>query len=293
MIMRISDSVGYRNLLDNLNMLNARFEQKQEEVSSGQRLSHLHVAPADSAEMVQLNDQLAGLDQFKTNADSGGYFLQVSDSTLNTLYNLVTSIYTAGSEAANSFNDANSLSALATQIQSQLDQVLSLANTQVEGRYIFAGSQTTSPAFTVAGGTATYQGDTAVNTIHISDGLQVEENIPGSAVFSPVFANVEALLAAIQSGDQSAIKSSLGQFSSTLATVNQVRAKLGVDLGKLEDAATALQTQQTNIKTRQSNIGDVDMAAAICQLSQTQTALQAALKAGSLLTQNSLFDYLA
>jgi flagellar hook-associated protein 3 FlgL len=293
MIMRISDSVGYRNLLDNLDMLNARLEQSTEEVSSGQRLSHLHVAPADSAEMVQLNDQLAGLDQFKTNADSGGYFLHVSDSTLSTLYNLVTSVYTAGSEAANSFNDANTLSAIASQIQSQLDQVLSLANTQVEGRYIFAGSQTTSPAFTMAGGTATYQGDNVVNTIQISDGLQVEENIPGSAVFSPVFASVESLLAAIQSGDQSAIKSSLGQFSSTLATVNQVRARLGVNLGKLEDAQTAIQTEETNVKTRQSHIGDVDMAAAISQLSQTQTALQAAQTAGALVKQHNLFDYLA
>jgi flagellar hook-associated protein 3 FlgL len=293
MIMRISDSVGYRNLLDNLNMLNARFERAAQQVSSGQRLSHLHVAPSDSAEMVQLNDQLARLDQFRTNADSSSYFLQVSDSTLNSLYNLVTSIYTVGSEAANSFNDANALSALAAEIRSQHDQILSLANTQVEGRYIFAGLQTTSPAFTVVGDTATYQGDGAVNTIRISDGLQVEGNIPGSAVFSPVFANVEALLAAVESGDQSAIKSSLGQFSSALATVNQVRARLGVNLGKLDDAEAALQTQETNVKTRQSHIGDVDMAAAISQLSQIQTALQAAQAAGSLLKRSNLFDYLA
>jgi flagellar hook-associated protein 3 FlgL len=145
----------------------------------------------------------------------------------------------------------------------------------------------------MAGGTATYQGDNIVNTIQISDGLQAEENIPGSTVFSPVFASVESLLAAIQSGDQSAIKSSLGQFSSTLATVNQVRARLGVNLGKLQDAQTALQTQETNIKTRQSHIGDVDMAAAIYQLSQTQTALQAAEKVGSLVNLHNVFDYLA
>lgn len=291
--MRISDSVSYRNLIDNLDMLTARFNQNEEQVSSGNRLTSLDVAPSDSAEMVQLNDQLAQVDQFTTNASSGNYFMQVSDSTLSTLYNLVTSVYSAGSEAANNYNDPNSLSALASQIQSQLDEVLSLSNTQVEGRYIFAGSQTTSPAFTMVGGTATYQGDHAVNTIQISDGLQVQENIDGSSVFSPVFTSVSALLTAVQSGDQSAIQSSLNQFSSTLATVNQVRSRLGVNMSKVQDAQTALQTQQTNIQTRQSEIGNVDMAAAITELNQTQTALQAAEEASTLVNSKSVFDYLA
>lgn len=290
--MRISDMTSYRTLLDNLAMLNERAEQASEEVSSGRRLTHLHVAPADSAEMVRLNDQLSQLDQYQTNSDNSSYLLQTSESALNSVYDLVTSIYTRGSEAASGLIDANTRATLAAEIRSLRDQILSLANTEVRGRYIFAGSNVTAPAFTIAGDTAAYQGDAVINTITISDGLQVNQNIPGSAVFSPVFDTVATLLTAVDTGDQSAIKTALAQFAGTLGTVSQIRATQAVDLGKLQDSAVARQTQETNIKERQSHIGDADMAEAISRLSQTQTAMQAALTAGSLLRQRNLFDYI-
>lgn len=290
--MRIADSVGYRTLLNHLNMLNNRLEQANEQVSSGKRLTHLYVAPADSAEMVQLNDQLSQLDQYQTNADTSGYFLQVSESALNSMYDLITAIFTRGSDAANSYNDAGVRATLATEIRSQRDQILSLANTQVKGRYLFSGSQVTTVPFAISGDTVTYQGDAAINTINISNGLQVEENIPGATVFSPVFSTVEDLLAAVDSGDLDAIRSSLSQFAATLATVSQVRAHLGIDLAKLRDSAVSRQTQQTNIETRQAHVGNANMAAAITQTAQTQTALQAALTAGSMVGQKNLFDFL-
>ncbi|MBZ5495456.1 MAG: hypothetical protein LAP85_03565 [Acidobacteriia bacterium] len=290
--MRISDSISYRSLLDNLNMLNERAEQANEEVSSGKRLNHLHIAPADSAEMVKLNDQLSQLDQYQTNADNSGFFLQVSESTLNSIYNLVTSIFTRGSAAANGPNDANTLATLAADIRSQRDQIFSLANTQVRGRYIFAGSSVTTPAFSITGDTVTYLGNADVNTIDISNGLKVNQNIPGAAVLAPVFNTVETLLTAIGSGNQTAIQSALAGFSGALATLGRVRTSLGVDLSKLQDAALARQTQETDIKTRQSHIGDANMAEAISRLSQTQTAMQAALTAGSLIHQKNLFDFL-
>jgi len=184
------------------------------------------------------------------------------------------------------------LAALAGEIRSQRDQILSLANTQVRGRYIFGGSNVTSPAFAIAGDTVTYQGDSEVNRIDVSNGLQVQENIFGSTVFDPIFASVTSLLTAVAGGDQAAIKSALSQFSGALSTVNQVRSRLGVDLGKLQDAVITRQDLQGNIKTRQSQISDADMVEAIAEINRIQTALKAALSVGSLLGQKSLMDYL-
>jgi flagellar hook-associated protein 3 FlgL len=290
--MRTTDAVSYRSLLDNINTLNERMLHASEQVSSGRKLSHLHDAPADNAEMLQLKGQLADLDQYQTNADNGSFFLQVAESTLNSVYDLITTVFTRGSAAANSLNDPASLSTLASEIRSLRDQIFSLANTQVRGRYLFAGSQVNSPAFSILGDTVTYQGDTIVNTIDISSNLDVQANVPGSSVFDPVFASVDSLLLAVEGGNTNAIKAALGQFSSTLATVGQVRASLGVDLAKLQDSEVARLDQQLNIQTRQAHIGDADMAAAIAELNQTQSALQAALSAGSLIGQKNLFDYI-
>ena len=290
--MRITDSISYRNLLDNISLLNERLAKASDQVSSGKKLLQLHDGPADSAEMVDLNGQLAQIDQYQTNADSANFYLQVSESSLNSLYDLVTAVYTRGSAAANNFNDANARTAYTAEIRSQLDQILTLSNTQVRGRSIFAGTLVTAPAFTMNGDTATYQGNDVVNTIDISDGLQVHQNIPGAAVFSPVFASVDALLAAIDSGDLAAVQTALGQFSTTLGAVNQVRSRLGVDLAKIQDAAVARQGQQADIQSRQARIGNADMAAAITQLNQLQSALNATFSVGSVLGQKNLFDYL-
>ncbi len=290
--MRITDAISSRNILEDIAMLNERLERASEQAASGKKLLHLHDSPSASAEMLQIGQQLSQIDQYQTNAENGGLFLNVTESTLNSLYNLVTSVFTRGSAAANSDNDANTLAALAGEIRSQRDQMFSLANTQVKGRYLFAGANVTAPAYTAAGDTITYQGDEEVNKIDIGSGLQISENIPGSSVFDQVFASVTALLTAVESGDQSAIRAALGQFSGALGTLNQVRSRLGVDLGKLESAATSRQDLQSSIKARQSVISAADMAEAITDINRTQTALEAAMNIGALVGQKSLMDYL-
>jgi flagellar hook-associated protein 3 FlgL len=290
--MRITESISSRNLLSNVSMLSERMERASEEASSGKKLLQLHDSPSGSSEMLQLNNLISQLDQYKANGDDSSFFLTVADSTLSSLYNLATAVFTRGSAAANSASDADTLAALASEIRSQRDQIFSLANTQVRGRYIFAGSMVNSPAFAIAGDTVTYQGNTEVNRVDISSGLQVQENIPGSTVFDPIFASVTALLTAVEGGDQAAIKSALGQFSSALSTINQVRSGLGVDLSKLQDADVTRQGLQDNIKSRQSQVSDADMIEAIAEVNRTQTALQAALSVGSLLGQKSLMDYI-
>jgi flagellar hook-associated protein 3 FlgL len=290
--MRTTESISYRILLDNVRMLNAQLQRASEQVSSGKKYSYLHEAPANSAEMLQLHNQLADLDQYQSNADTGGFFIKVTESTLGSVYDIVASVFSQGSAAASGTNSEVSRAAIASAIRSLQEELFSLANTQVRGRHIFAGSLVTQPAYAKAGDTITYQGNAEVNTIDISTNLQVQQNVPGSAVLDQAFASVSSLLSAVESGDQSAMQSALEQFSGTLSTINQVRARVGVDLAKLEDSAAARQDQQLYIQTRQSTIGDADSATAIAQLNQTQTALEAALTVGSLVGRKNLFDYI-
>jgi flagellar hook-associated protein 3 FlgL len=290
--MRTAESSCYRNLISNLNMLNRRLEKANEEITSGSKLNHLHDAPASSAEMVQLQTHLMEIDQYQTNADQSDYYLQVSESALNSVYDLVSAIYSRGSAAATGVADSSSRQTIAEEIRSQRDQILSLANTQIRGRYLFSGSQTATAAFTLNGDAAQYHGDSVVNTVDISNGLQLHANVPGSTAFNAVFNSVQQLLTAIDGGDIAAIQSALSTFAGSMSAVSRVRTSLGVDLAKIQDSALARQTQQTNIRERQSHIGDADMAEAIARLGQTQTALQAALTAGSQINQKNLFDYL-
>lgn len=290
--MRITQGITYRNFLANVENLNESLEAASRQVASGKKVTRLKDSPSGSAELVLLRNQLSGIDQYKTNVDNSSFFLNVADSALSSAYNLVTTIFTRGSAAASGTTDAAGRATLADEIRLLRDELLSLANTQTRGRYLFAGSDVKDPAFTTSGGTITYQGNGDVNQVEIGESLRVNVNIPGSAIFLPVFEKIDAMLQAIDSGDAAAIQAALAGISPAMGEITKARVQLGVDLRKLEEVKIDHDAQQLNIQTRRGNIEDADMAKAITEMNQIQSALKAALSAQSTIQQYNLFDFL-
>lgn len=291
--MRVTDSIAYRNFLTGLENLNSEMNTASQQFSTGKKLLSLKDSPSASAEVVDLRARLSELDQYQSNNDSGTFFLNVADSALNSLNNLITSIFTTGSAVASGTNTAELRGIAAVQVRSLRDQVLALANTEADGRYIFAGSKTLSTPFTISGDAVTYHGDLTVNSIEVADGVQVQQNVPGSTTFQAAFDNINALLAAMDSNDGAAIGDALSHFSSTLSGISQVRTQVGSNLSELSDLKSELDSGKTNITARRSQIEDANQAEAVTKLTQTQTAIQASLKVQSLVRQYNLFDFLA
>jgi flagellar hook-associated protein 3 FlgL len=283
----------YRNLLAGAEDLRENIETANQQISSGKRLNSLADSPAGSAELVDLRAELAGIDQYRENAGSGGFFINLAESVLSSAYNTVTSIYTRGSAGASSLYNAASRTELAKEVRSLRDQLLSLANTEAQGRHVFAGSQVTTVPFALSGDTVTYQGDLVQNGIDVADGFQVQQNVAGSTVFSRAFSVVEQLLTALESGNQAAAQTALGQFSDALGDIGKARAELGVSLTAMQNVATEQDARELAIQERQGKIEDADLAQAISQLKANETTLEATFTARMVAGQRTLFDYLA
>ncbi len=291
--MRVTQSEMYRNFLSDIDTLNENLNNISRQVASGKRLTQLKDSPAGSAELVSLKEQASEIDQYRSNIDAGSYFLGVADSTLNEVNNLVTTIYTKGSQSTSALTTSDARATLAMEVRSLRDQILSLANAQVRGRYIFAGSEITSAPFVLQGDSISYQGDNRVNSIAIDEGMEVQGGIPGSSAFSSVFAAIDSLLAAMDGNDTASIQTALSQFSSALSELGLARGKIGSNLSLLENVRMHLDTKEINLKERHSKIEDADMASAVVQLNQTRTTLQTAISAGGILMQQrNLFDIL-
>jgi flagellar hook-associated protein 3 FlgL len=291
--MRISDSGIYRNFATDLQSLNEMLNRISRQVATGKRLTQLGDSPAGSAELVSLTDLASQIDQYRSSSNTVSYFLKASDSALNEVNNLLTSVYSKASQAGTDTVGDDQLVSLAAEIRSLRDQMLSLANSQAGGRYLFAGSMVTTAPFILEGDTVTYQGDGEINSVRIDEGTEVEPGLPGSEAFGAAFAVIESVLTAIDSGDRSAIGTALNQFASAMSDVGQARGKIGAGLSLIENAEARLDVRETSLKERRSGIKDADMVAAIVQLNQAQTALQTAISAGgSILPQRNLFDIL-
>jgi flagellar hook-associated protein 3 FlgL len=291
--MRVTASENYRNLIANLTLLNEKLGAANEQLSTGRKLVHLNDSPSGSAEIVKLNAQLADIDQYRTNADRTTMFLQVADSALSSVQNLIASIFTSASAAATNVNDINAREAITRQVRDLRDQILSVANSTVQGRYVFGGSQVTSVPFEISGDTVTYNGDSEVNKISIDDGLQAQVNVPGADIFLPVFDRISSLLTALDANDVDGIKAALNQYSSFQTGLTLARGQIGNSLGKVENIKAALDSAETTTRSEQSRLGDADMAKTITQMTQIQTALNATLSAAQITSQQkNLFDFL-
>jgi flagellar hook-associated protein 3 FlgL len=290
--MRITQSISYRNFLAGVENLNEAMENASRQVSSGKKLTRLKDSPSGSAELLVLRKQLTDIDQYRSNTDSSVFFLNVADSALNSVHDLVTTIFTRGSAAGSGTIDADARASLATEIRFLRDQVFSLANTQTRGRSLFAGSEVTTAAFTIAGDAVTYQGNSEINSIDVGESLEIRQNLSGSAIFTPIFDAITTLLQAVDSGDIAAIQAGVTQLNPALSGLSNARIQLGVDLSRLEDIKTEHDAQALNIRARRGRIEDANLAEAITDLTQIQTALRASLSAQGTIQPRNLFDYL-
>lgn len=222
--------------------------------------------------------------------------------------------YSASSPTTSNSGNANFLAAV-TQIQQQL---VALANTSVNGRYVFGGDSPTTAPYSATGAgwgtSANYTGATQANTGTISDingqsiipipGAQQAFDYPPAtapATTSPlpvappsgnVFAAVGYLRMALQNNDQSAIENATALVQSALGQINQASMQVGNTENWIDQANSSASTALTNIQQQLSTVRDTDIPSAAMQLTMDQTALQAAISAHASLSNKSLFDYI-
>jgi flagellar hook-associated protein 3 FlgL len=291
--MRVTQSEISRNLLSDIGTLNEDLARFSRQVSSGKLLNQLKDSPSGSAELVSLAQLDSDIDQYRFNTDAGTLYLSAADSALNEVNNLATSIYAKGSQATSELISDDVRAALASEIRSLRDQIVALANSEVRGRYIFAGSEVATAPFLLGGDSITYQGDNTVNTLSVDAGAEVQMNYSGNAVFNSTFAAISSLLTAMEGNDAAGIQTALSQFSPALTDLSKVRAQVGSNMNALENVQSRLELRGISVREQRSRIEDANMAQAAVQLKQTQTALDAAMSAaGSILTQRNLFDIL-
>ena len=281
----------YRNFLSDLSNLNESSDRALREISSGKKLISIRDSPSGSARLISISDLESKIDQYTANAADGSFFLQAADSALNEVNNLITSIYTRGSQAGTEIINEEERAVLAQEVRSLRDQILSLANSQVRGRYIFAGTLVTDVPFTISGDTAHYEGNDDVNSVIVDKGTEIEQGVSGSEVFDSIFTTIEELLVAMDDNNIADIQDVLGQFSDLLSGLGQVRAKIGTNIGNLENIQSNLEMSKISLTEQRSRIEDADLSASIVELNRIQTSLDAAISAGgTLLGKRNLFD---
>jgi flagellar hook-associated protein 3 FlgL len=302
--MRITTNMLSDQIINNLNIDLARIADVNKQVSTGKRINQPSDDPLGAQRVVNLNEAIAQIDQYKRNTDYINNWVATSESSLS---EVVSSLSRARTLAMRGANDAtlsqDELNALADDIDGILKNVLQLSNSTLEGKSIFAGAQTNTESFTavLAAGEivgVNYNGDSFADQVEIETNEVVNKNIPGNSIFQPgagidVFSTLINLRDNLRAGNQAAVNASIGELETAHQQVATQVSFLGNKVNRLEITGENLSEKKLGLVKLNSQLADTDMPEAIVRLQTGQDVFSAALQSSSrILDQQRLMDFL-
>src|SRR5579863_5601503 len=175
------------NLAGSLDQTQLTEQRLTAELASGVRVNSLSEDPEASGENVLLLNQIQQDDSFTQSSSLVTGQLQVADSALGSVVSQLTEAISLATSANNGTMNASDVQSIGAQISGILSEVESLANSNYQGQYIFAGGQTTTVPFATSNATSpavtSYSGDSDVNYLETPNGQKIQLNVPGDQIF--------------------------------------------------------------------------------------------------------------
>ena len=270
------------NLATALDQTQVNEQQLTAELSSGVSIASLSQNPVASGQNVLLLNQIQQDDSFTQSSNLVTGQLQVADSTLGSVVSQLTQAISLATSANNGTMNPSDVQSIGNQISGILNEVQSLANTNYQGQYIFAGGQTSTTPFMTSTASSpavtTYQGDSDVNYLETPNGQKIQLNVPGNQIFlgagaNSVFGALNDLVADYSTGtvDTTQAVSDTEALSTALNYVSQQRVTIDNSITQLTAASDAVTSDQTQLTTAQTNLMQADVAQVSTQLSLSET----------------------
>jgi len=278
------------NLVDyNLSKITNDLNRASRIVSSGKRINTLSDDPAGLSHSLGLKSTLANIDQLNRNIELGESWLVASEGALRHTQNLVTDAKVLCIQMASDSNSAMDRQSAATVVQNIRDEIVSLANTQISGRYIFSGTETDVKPFELDG---TYNGNDIPFAIRADNNSLVQIGSDGEAIFADIFTTLDDLGTALQSDDVDAINTVMTELDLHAERVSTRVSDVGSKMNRMEVKKNILADLSISNTERLSEIEDVDFVEATMNLKSVEMAYQAALASSASIMELSLVDFL-
>lgn len=294
-MMRTTTTSVYRSM--QLNIARAEDELNRLYMHTEKRVNVASDDPSAVRAIENARSQMTMSDRFIENIETVQDGMDIVDGYLDTVENIMQRIQEITTAAINSsLSDADAVT-YADEVATLKEQLVDIANTQVNGKYLFAGFTDDTQPFSVdaVSGDVSYDGTTDIKYVEVGPGETVQSNLTGDVLFTDpvdVFAVFDDLEANLRAGDVAALQVSLDAIEPATDQIRTQRSLMGNDNARLEDNRAMLEEVKLQMKTTLSRYEDADMIEVFSDMTQAETALEAALAVSSRLNSLSLLDYM-
>jgi flagellar hook-associated protein 3 FlgL len=290
--MRVTTGMAQRHVLTDLRRVQERLAGAQSQVSSGKRIEKPSDDPLGAERAMRLNDQLESTTAYRSAVDEARSWLDATDAALHSVGDVVQRVRELTLQAANGATTPAGRQSIKLEVDQLTEQLKTALNGAFDGRRLFSGTATDTPPYSAATGDA-YQGDAGVVVRQIGPGVSVQVNVTGDDVLSGLLTTLRTLSSHMASNDTASLQTTdLQALDAGFDNVTAKRAQVGAITNRVDAAGQRLDDVWDVTNAFLSKTQDADLPQALTDLSAEQNALQAALRGGATLIQQSLMDFL-
>jgi len=303
--MRITNAMTINNFMHNIALTATDINKYQNQIQTGKLYQYASEAPVAAAKSIRYKSRIAQLEQNNENIEDANELLKVTDSALQSYDDILTRISELTSQAANGTYGEPEREAIAVELEQLKGEIINIANTKYNGRYIFSGYKTNQALLDEDGKFAidviTRGEDTESINYSVGFGTKLQVNTLGPDIFggsgkageaSDIVANMDELIQALKDSDADKMLKCGTKIENNLQISVDARADVGARMNRLELTQNRVENSLANLEESLSINDDADYTETITKWTSAKSIYQASLSTSSKILQISLLDYL-
>ncbi len=297
----VNPYTSYQVMMD-LRRTKDQMANLSEQLASGSRLTRLGDDPTASALVLDFQNSINKNKAYILQANTAVSFLQTTETSLSSLNDAITRLLEIGQQGLSDTSGVNGRAAIANEVDGIRTNVLSISNTQAQGKYIFAGTRTTTLPFSgPAAGPIAYAGDANSIDLDVAAGMSISTNLTGDTVFfgsggqgsaPDLFQQVTDLRNGLQTNNSAMIQTAYDNLKTIQSRINAQMTELGGRQASLQQLTENVEGYNLSLQTIQGSYQNLDYAEAITDYTQAKIAQQASLSTLAKTGNLNLFNFL-
>src|SRR3954447_24542079 len=294
--MRITQKAVALTSLQGLNRNLDTLGKLQTQLTSGRLINAPSDSPSGTNRAMQTRSEQAAVAQQGRNISDAKSWLDQTDSTLRTMLESTRRVRDLTVQGLNggALSD-EARQALATEVTSLREGLISLANTKNQGRPLFGGITAGPQAYDASGVFVGVPGGPGI-TRQISDTEDLRIDVIGMEAFGTAPADLFSVVQSIATDLTAAPTALDGHLTALDAVMEQMQsavADIGARGSRLERVENINADRAVTLGSQLAETENIDLPNTIMRLQMQQTGYQAALSATAKALQPTLLDFLA
>ncbi len=297
--MRVTNLGSLNSQLGNINDIKNKINSIGTDISTTKKIHKPSDDPSGASRVINFEKQLSSNNTYLQNISKSSVFMDTTNSTLDNMYSKITEALTELKFASNPENDGQR-EIFANKIDGLFDNLLDLANTEYDGKYLFGGTDFSDKPYVydeatnqVTLGVADVSGQ---QNVKISKNITQAVNIPGSELFGDIdgtdIFNTLLTIRTELENDNIPSEDLVKRVEAFGDNVLEKSSKSGSILNQIYATEEMINNQNLTLESLISDESDTDIAKSVIELQNYEYSLQLAYRVSSMTMSKSLMDFL-